>query len=74
MAEDTAVKKQSAKRRERAGSKGHDRPLAIRATAVTTPACRSGESGINEKKLNLIYAKKLQTLLEAKGYRVCADA
>ena len=29
-----------------------------------------GESGINEKKLNLIYAKKLQTLLEAKGYRV----
>ena len=29
-----------------------------------------GESGINEKRLNLIYAKKLQTLLEAKGYRV----
>ena len=29
-----------------------------------------GESGINEKKLNLIYAKKLQALLEAAGYRV----
>lgn len=29
-----------------------------------------GESGINEKKLNLVYAKKLQALLEAEGYRV----
>lgn len=30
----------------------------------------TGASGINEKKLNLIYAKKLQALLEAAGYRV----
>lgn len=29
-----------------------------------------GSSGINEKKLNLIYAKKLRALLEADGYRV----
>lgn len=29
-----------------------------------------GAGGINEKKLNLIYAKKLQALLEAEGYRV----
>lgn len=29
-----------------------------------------GASGINEKKLNLVYAKKLQALLEAEGYRV----
>lgn len=30
----------------------------------------TGASGINEKKLNLIYAKKLQELLEASGYRI----
>jgi N-acetylmuramoyl-L-alanine amidase len=29
-----------------------------------------GSSGINEKVLNLVYAKKLQALLEAQGYQV----
>ena len=64
----TAVKKTVSKA---AGTRRQQRARSslTRATAVTTPGM-IGESGINEKKLNLIYAKKLQTLLEAKGYRV----